>query len=320
MARPARVHFPPELREALQIGFPVAAPANERRDSGPLTVRKEGGRPKVVARIGKRRFRLPDRLGRRWPIRERTYTHAHFVDWHDTSVEGVAKVKNLMWDRQRELLTFWVEQWSWPREWGPPITEPDALADAIAEHLPTMPQLVPLDSRTCMASGDEGGLPVFQYWFGEELHLHAFDLMGSLAGQAGILPPLMVTAPRWTFWSQFAFLDDGARARDSETIRRQHDALVAYFLGSEHPDRVYRSFHHLYGDGEGDPDLDQRTGSPRWRDIVEAALDPPAPDGFDDSSGSPVRAAFVGSAPACRGNYACEPRHKTTVQVPRELS
>lgn len=54
----------------------------------------------------------------------------------------------------------------------------------VDEHIGQMPPLVPLDSRTLITTSEESGMPVFMYWFGEELHLDAFDLAGSLARAA----------------------------------------------------------------------------------------------------------------------------------------
>ena len=54
----------------------------------------------------------------------------------------------------------------------------------VDEHIGQVPPLVLLDSKTLITTSEESGMPVFMYWFGEELHLDAFDLAGSLARAA----------------------------------------------------------------------------------------------------------------------------------------
>jgi hypothetical protein len=103
-----------------------------------------------------------------------------------------------------------------------------------------------------------------QYWFGSELHLHAFDLAGGLARSASVFPPGMSVAPRWTFWSQFACIY--SFADDSSRVRREHDVLTQRMLNASDPTAVYRSFHGMHAKGEDpDPGL--------WVDLDEAGSD-----------------------------------------------
>lgn len=207
--------FPPEMREMLSIGYPVAARKEQVRSVGPMQ-RSDG---KIILRVRKRHIMIPQWLARRRPFREATYMHWSFVDWATTTVANVELVEELARGRQHELLRFQIQMnGAWPLEWGP---RPEAtslekremggedlydteLDRVIDERIGEVPPLVPLDSRTLVASSEQAGMPVFMYWFGEELHLHAFDLAGSLARAAGVFPPNMAVTPRWTFWSQFA--------------------------------------------------------------------------------------------------------------------
>ena len=283
--------FPPEMRTTLQIGFPVRAPAHDRRNFGISTIYKKGTRTnKAKIRVGKWRIDVPMWLGRRRPFVEPTYTHTEFVDWHDTSQKGVDGIDQLIWTRQSEQLAFEIRGGHWPMEWGSRPSrrwdgdhpgDPNELSEVVAERLPEMPPLVPLDTRTFMPSSPLRGMPVYQYWFGQELHVHAFDLVGALARQAGLLPPPeMRRPPKWGgFWSQFASLDNDPADPDSTIVKRQHDAFVAYCRGSERLQAVYRSFHQLYSKDEEDPDLDRETGWPNWARIVHALEPEPPPPG-----------------------------------------
>jgi hypothetical protein len=122
--------------------------------------------------------------------------------------------------------------------------------------------LIPLDSRSLIASSPEPGQPVFMYWFGSELHLDSFDLAGFLAPRVGIFPPDMTVIPRWTFWNQFAEISSGHPDR----VRREHEVLVQRMQTAPDPTAVYRSFHGMYPkDDDPDPDL--------WVRIAEVGPD-----------------------------------------------
>jgi hypothetical protein len=122
------------------------------------------------------------------------------------------------------------------------------------EHIGEVPPLIPLDSRSLIASSPEAGQPVFMYWFGSLLHLDSFDLAGFLAARVGIFPPDMTVIPRWTFWSQFAeILSD---PDDSNRVRREYEVLVQRMRTAPDPTAVYRSFHRMHPkDDDPDPGL-----------------------------------------------------------------
>ena len=196
--------FPPEVRVLLGVGFPVRAPAEELRSIGPMTT-AEG--KKTVLRVRGRHLHIPTWLARRRPLREATFMHYGLIDWAATSSENVAWVQELAVDRQRELLQFHItHNGYWPEQWGERPDDHGELAHVIAARMPEAPSFVPLDSRTSTVSSSERGLPVFMYWFGEELHLHAFDLAAGVGRDASLLPPRIDVSPTWTFWSQFASL------------------------------------------------------------------------------------------------------------------
>ncbi len=263
--------FPPEMRELLSIGYPVAARKEDMRSVGPVTSSKGT----TILRVRGRHVEIPTSLARRRLFREATYMHWGFVDWGKTTPSNVAFVEELALGRQLDILRFEIQKnGAWPLEWGPrpAPTRPDQgdwrpapsgdkeewrrsydaeLDRLIDEHIGDVPPMVPLDSRTLIVSSDEPGMPVFMYWFGSELHLHGFDLAGGLARSASVFPPDMTVTPRWTFWSQFASLYGDAE--DSNGVRREYDALVQRMQSSPDPSAVYRSFHEMHATGE-DPD------------------------------------------------------------------
>ena len=129
-----------------------------------------------------------------------------------------------------------------------------AINRVIDQHIGEVPPLIPLDSRSLIASAPEPGQPVFMYWFGSLLHLDSFDLAGFLAARVGIFPPDMTVIPRWTFWSQFAEI--ASDPDDSTRVRREHEVLVDRMRTAPDPTAVYRSFHRMHPkDDDPDPGL-----------------------------------------------------------------
>ena len=265
--------FPPEMRQMLSLGYPVAARKEDMRSVGPVTRQHDG---KVSLRVRGRHFMIPGWLARSRPVREATYTHWRFVDWGNTKADNVAFVEELARQRQLDHLRFEIQKkGAWPLEWGPrPVDAAPKSSDGwtvmetpggsfrynaaidrvIDQHIGEVPPLIPLDSRSLIASAPEPGQPVFMYWFGSLLHLDSFDLAGFLAARVGIFPPDMTVIPRWTFWSQFAEI--ASDPDDSNRVRREHDVLVRRMQTAPDPTAVYRSFHRMHPkDDDPDPGL-----------------------------------------------------------------